>query len=209
MFCSAAYRLLQRTQLLSLTISKVNDNSSGIDDALGHGKEFWLLLHISTKSTKNIIHTGMQNIHVGYENDCSLARLAENHYMMIAPTIQYQQHQRNTTWNENHQQFSQSLFVIPIQFLIQRILTKHTIKKHPNRTKLGKSCPTSKFAYDVFSTNVYTFAQSDWVVSDPISQILTIFIQSIQIIPSNLSNRLNLTSISFENNSLNMQTNIY
>lgn len=30
----------------------------------------------------------MQNCFGGYENDCSLVRLAENHYMMIAPTIQ-------------------------------------------------------------------------------------------------------------------------
>ncbi|CAH0401761.1 unnamed protein product [Chilo suppressalis] len=36
----------------------------------------------------SIIHTGMQNQRGGYENDCSLARLAHNHYMMIAPTIQ-------------------------------------------------------------------------------------------------------------------------
>ncbi|XP_074028153.1 pyruvate dehydrogenase phosphatase regulatory subunit, mitochondrial isoform X1 [Leptinotarsa decemlineata] len=36
----------------------------------------------------SIIHTGMQNRHGGYENDCSLARISENHYMMIAPTIQ-------------------------------------------------------------------------------------------------------------------------
>ncbi|EZA56486.1 pyruvate dehydrogenase phosphatase regulatory subunit, mitochondrial [Ooceraea biroi] len=36
----------------------------------------------------SIIHTGMQNHHGGYENDCSLARIAPNHYMMIAPTIQ-------------------------------------------------------------------------------------------------------------------------
>lgn len=36
----------------------------------------------------SIIHTGMQNHHGGYENDCSLVRLATNHYMMIAPTIQ-------------------------------------------------------------------------------------------------------------------------
>ncbi|XP_042241378.1 pyruvate dehydrogenase phosphatase regulatory subunit, mitochondrial-like [Homarus americanus] len=35
-----------------------------------------------------IIHTGMQNSCGGYENDCSLARIAPNHYMMIAPTIQ-------------------------------------------------------------------------------------------------------------------------
>ncbi|KAM7348317.1 pyruvate dehydrogenase phosphatase regulatory subunit, mitochondrial [Cochliomyia hominivorax] len=36
----------------------------------------------------SIIHTGMQNAFGGYENDCSLARLSERHYMMIAPTIQ-------------------------------------------------------------------------------------------------------------------------
>ncbi|CAK9803481.1 Pyruvate dehydrogenase phosphatase regulatory subunit, mitochondrial [Anthophora plagiata] len=36
----------------------------------------------------SIIHTGMQNYRGGYENDCSLARIAANHYMMIAPTIQ-------------------------------------------------------------------------------------------------------------------------
>ncbi|XP_014478147.1 PREDICTED: pyruvate dehydrogenase phosphatase regulatory subunit, mitochondrial isoform X2 [Dinoponera quadriceps] len=36
----------------------------------------------------SIIHTGMQNYRGGYENDCSLARIAPNHYMMIAPTIQ-------------------------------------------------------------------------------------------------------------------------
>ncbi|XP_074097569.1 pyruvate dehydrogenase phosphatase regulatory subunit, mitochondrial [Cotesia typhae] len=35
-----------------------------------------------------IIHTGMQNHRGGYENDCSLARISHNHYMMIAPTIQ-------------------------------------------------------------------------------------------------------------------------
>ncbi|XP_063987636.1 pyruvate dehydrogenase phosphatase regulatory subunit, mitochondrial [Diachasmimorpha longicaudata] len=36
----------------------------------------------------SIIHTGMQNHRGGYENDCSLARISHNHYMMIAPTIQ-------------------------------------------------------------------------------------------------------------------------
>ncbi|XP_076045354.1 pyruvate dehydrogenase phosphatase regulatory subunit, mitochondrial [Oratosquilla oratoria] len=35
-----------------------------------------------------IIHTGMQNHLGGYENDCSLVRIAPNHYMMIAPSIQ-------------------------------------------------------------------------------------------------------------------------
>lgn len=30
----------------------------------------------------SIIHTGMQNKHGGYENDCSLARLAENQWVI-------------------------------------------------------------------------------------------------------------------------------
>ena len=30
----------------------------------------------------------MHNEDGGYESDCSLARLSENHYMMIAPIIQ-------------------------------------------------------------------------------------------------------------------------
>ncbi|KAF5286680.1 hypothetical protein FQA39_LY16163 [Lamprigera yunnana] len=46
-----------------------------------------------------IIHTGMQNKYGGYENDCSLARLAENHYMMIAPTIQQT---RCQVWLQRH-----------------------------------------------------------------------------------------------------------
>ncbi|KAK4872557.1 hypothetical protein RN001_014586 [Aquatica leii] len=46
-----------------------------------------------------IIHTGMQNKYGGYENDCSLARVAENHYMMIAPTIQQT---RCQAWLQKH-----------------------------------------------------------------------------------------------------------
>lgn len=47
----------------------------------------------------SIVHTGMQNEHGGYENDCSLARLSDNHYMMIAPTIQQT---RCKTWIARH-----------------------------------------------------------------------------------------------------------
>lgn len=47
----------------------------------------------------SIIHTGMQNDHGGYENDCSLARISENQYMMIAPTVQQK---RCKTWLERH-----------------------------------------------------------------------------------------------------------
>uniref|UniRef100_A0A2P2HYX7 Pyruvate dehydrogenase phosphatase regulatory subunit n=1 Tax=Hirondellea gigas TaxID=1518452 RepID=A0A2P2HYX7_9CRUS len=46
-----------------------------------------------------IIHTGLQNPWGGYENDCSLARTAPNHYMMIAPTIQQT---RCNSWLRRH-----------------------------------------------------------------------------------------------------------
>lgn len=47
----------------------------------------------------SIIHTGMQNVLGGYENDCSLARIADNHYFMIAPTIQQT---RCMAWLQRH-----------------------------------------------------------------------------------------------------------
>ncbi|XP_049885226.1 pyruvate dehydrogenase phosphatase regulatory subunit, mitochondrial [Pectinophora gossypiella] len=47
----------------------------------------------------SIIHTGMQNQRGGYENDCSLARISDNHYMMIAPTIQQT---RCKVWLKRH-----------------------------------------------------------------------------------------------------------
>ncbi|KAI5640955.1 aminomethyltransferase folate-binding domain-containing protein [Phthorimaea operculella] len=43
--------------------------------------------------------TSMQNEREGYENDCSLARITENHYMMIAPTIQQT---RCKVWLQRH-----------------------------------------------------------------------------------------------------------
>ncbi|XP_014666984.1 PREDICTED: pyruvate dehydrogenase phosphatase regulatory subunit, mitochondrial-like isoform X2 [Priapulus caudatus] len=36
----------------------------------------------------HVIHTGMQNYHGGYENDCSIVRMAENEYFVISPSIQ-------------------------------------------------------------------------------------------------------------------------
>lgn len=47
----------------------------------------------------SIIHTGMQNERGGYENDCSLARISDNLYMMIAPTIQQT---RCKAWLKRH-----------------------------------------------------------------------------------------------------------
>jgi len=47
----------------------------------------------------HIVHTGMQNKWGGYENDCSVARLAENRYMLMSPSIQQM---RSYTWLKRH-----------------------------------------------------------------------------------------------------------
>ena len=36
----------------------------------------------------DIRHTGMHNRFGGYENDCSVARLSENRFMLMSPSIQ-------------------------------------------------------------------------------------------------------------------------
>jgi len=46
-----------------------------------------------------VIHTGMQNESGGYENDCSVVRLADNHYFMIGPTAQQT---RSYVWLRDH-----------------------------------------------------------------------------------------------------------
>ncbi|RWS24504.1 pyruvate dehydrogenase phosphatase regulatory subunit-like protein [Leptotrombidium deliense] len=47
----------------------------------------------------HIVHTGLQNESGGYENDCSLVRLANNHFMLIGPT---EQQKRCLSWILRH-----------------------------------------------------------------------------------------------------------
>eukprot|EP00096_Caligus_rogercresseyi_P012934 TRINITY_DN5598_c0_g1_i1.p1 TRINITY_DN5598_c0_g1~~TRINITY_DN5598_c0_g1_i1.p1 ORF type:complete len:555 (-),score=136.45 TRINITY_DN5598_c0_g1_i1:141-1805(-) len=47
----------------------------------------------------SIVHTGMQNENGGYENDCSLARLSKNRYMLMSPSIQQM---KSYTWMKHH-----------------------------------------------------------------------------------------------------------
>jgi len=51
------------------------------------------------KPVGTIIHTGIQNHKGGYENDCSVVRLAENKYFMIGPTAQQT---RAKNWIRDH-----------------------------------------------------------------------------------------------------------
>jgi len=47
----------------------------------------------------SIVHTGMQNQWGGYENDCSVARLDKQRYMLMSPSIQQM---RSFTWMKRH-----------------------------------------------------------------------------------------------------------
>ena len=47
----------------------------------------------------SIVHTGMHNEDGGYENDCSVARLAFNRFMLMSPSIQQM---RSFTWMKHN-----------------------------------------------------------------------------------------------------------
>ncbi|XP_022669738.1 pyruvate dehydrogenase phosphatase regulatory subunit, mitochondrial-like isoform X2 [Varroa destructor] len=47
----------------------------------------------------HIVNTGMQNEQGGYENDCSLVRLAPNKFMIVCPTRQQQRAQTYLRWH--------------------------------------------------------------------------------------------------------------
>jgi len=50
----------------------------------------------------------MQNVMGGYENDCTLARLAMNRYMLMSPSIQQM---RSFTWMKNNLPKDGSVFL--------------------------------------------------------------------------------------------------
>jgi len=62
----------------------------------------------------HIVHTGMQNQYGGYENDCSVARLAENRYMLMSPSIQQM---RSYTWLKRH---------LPKEVVLQDVTSLYT-----------------------------------------------------------------------------------
>ena len=67
-----------------------------------------------------ILNTGMHNVEGGYENDCSVARLAYNRYMLMSPSIQQM---RSFTWVKHHLPEDGSVFLQV--FSIEHILIPH------------------------------------------------------------------------------------
>ena len=72
-----------------------------------------------------ILNTGMHNVEGGYENDCSVARLAYNRYMLMSPSIQQM---RSFTWVKHHLPEDGSVFLQV--FSIEHILIPHIILEH-------------------------------------------------------------------------------
>ncbi|XP_040572212.1 pyruvate dehydrogenase phosphatase regulatory subunit, mitochondrial [Lepeophtheirus salmonis] len=61
-----------------------------------------------------IVHTGMQNEKGGYENDCSLARLSKNRYMLMSPSVQQM---KSYTWMKYH---------LPSNVILQDVTSLYT-----------------------------------------------------------------------------------
>ena len=66
----------------------------------------------------------MHNVEGGYENDCSVARLAYNRYMLMSPSIQQM---RSFTWVKHHLPEDGSVFlqVLSIEHNVTKVEILH------------------------------------------------------------------------------------
>ncbi|CAG0907522.1 unnamed protein product, partial [Cyprideis torosa] len=74
-----------------------------------------------------ITHSGMQNHRGGYENDVSVARIAHNRYMMIAPTIQQA---RCQSWLNKHLPSDGSVFYRDVTSMYTAICVIGPMSRH-------------------------------------------------------------------------------
>ncbi|CAF1382895.1 unnamed protein product [Adineta steineri] len=61
-----------------------------------------------------VVHTGMSNEHNGYENDCSVIRLGEYHFLLVSSTSQST---RNIKWLKAHVPEDNSIFLLAVTSL--------------------------------------------------------------------------------------------
>ena len=79
----------------------------------------------------------MHNVEGGYENDCSVARLAYNRYMLMSPSIQQM---RSFTWVKHHLPEDGSVFLQVFSFehvLLQYIILEHFMNRSIQNIFLG------------------------------------------------------------------------
>ncbi|CAF4251360.1 unnamed protein product, partial [Adineta steineri] len=66
------------------------------------------------KPIGTVVHTGMLNEQGGYENDCSVIRLGEYHFLLVSPTSQST---RNMKWLKTHVPEDNSIFLSDVTSL--------------------------------------------------------------------------------------------
>lgn len=66
------------------------------------------------KPIGSVVHTGMLNDNGGYENDCSVVRLGEYHFLLVSPTFQST---RNMKWLKTHVPEDGSVFLSDVTSL--------------------------------------------------------------------------------------------
>ncbi|XP_037089302.1 pyruvate dehydrogenase phosphatase regulatory subunit, mitochondrial-like [Pollicipes pollicipes] len=132
----------------------------------------------------NILHTGMQNQHGGYENDCSLARIAHNHYMMICPTIQ---HGRSRSWLQRHAPADGSVVISDITSLYTALcvmgpLARELLSEITDHDLSPKSFPFFTFKEidvgmiaDVRAMNMTHTGELGWVLYIPNEYALYVY----------------------------------
>ena len=59
----------------------------------------WMCSNNVDIPVNNVVHTGMQNEWGGFENDCTVTRIAENRFMLMSPSIQQI---RSISWLKRH-----------------------------------------------------------------------------------------------------------
>ncbi|XP_055891264.1 pyruvate dehydrogenase phosphatase regulatory subunit, mitochondrial-like [Biomphalaria glabrata] len=96
-----------------------------------------------------IVHTGMHNIHGGFENDCTVARLEPNHYFIICPATQQT---RCIAWLNYHLPPDGSVQVTDVTSMFSGI---NIIGPHAQQLLADVSeFPTTKTAFRPMTSNV-------------------------------------------------------
>ena len=72
----------------------------------------------------DIKHTGMHNRFGGYENDCSVARLSENRFMLMSPSIQQM---KSYAWMRHHLPSDGSVYLEDVTSLYTTLVSTHSM----------------------------------------------------------------------------------
>ncbi|CAF0897340.1 unnamed protein product [Didymodactylos carnosus] len=106
---NACRRRVAVIDMTSFTKFEIKSAGRSVVDFLQH-----LCANNIDKPIGTVIHTGMLNQHGGYENDCSVVRLGEYHFLIISPTSQST---RSMKWLKSHFPDDGSIFLSDVTSL--------------------------------------------------------------------------------------------